>query len=148
MDKNIKEKIAFIQKIRAEHGLSADNLCDIVSRQGGYISINTARRLISKNAADMPFKYNTVDPVFKALAAEYSTAAEPEREHASAPDYAYPNYDRNQYEKLISILKDNCERLRAENERLKAHGEKQGRLLNLLWYRTLDQYHEDPENIS
>lgn len=141
MEKNIKEKIAYIQKIRAEHGLSADNLCDIVSRQGGFISINTARRLISKNAADMPFKYNTVDPVYKALHAEYSTAAE--QTPAPAPNYDYPDFSRAQYEKLIAILKSSNELLRAENERLKVQSEKQGRLLNLLWYRALDQVNKE-----
>lgn len=128
MNVPVKEQIIFIKNIRAKYGLSADNICDIVARAGGFVSVNTVRRIIAKDAEGRSWRADTVAPVYEALRTTYS------KEPAEKPRYAYPHYTQEQYEKLVIALKSNVEQKREENAKQQAEIKKLKKMVEILWH--------------
>lgn len=138
LEKAIFDQINFIKSTKGRYGLSADQICDIVSRSGGFVSIHTVRRLLAPDAEKKRFRADTVSPVYDALLTLYGS------DGFTAPTYAYPNFDRRQYEQLISIFKDTNSRLLDEVSALKAENaekdviiEKQKAMIDVLWHGLL-----------
>lgn len=130
MDIPIFEQIMFIKAVKAKYGLSADNICDIVSKHGGFATVHTVRRLTAKNAEQKQFRTDTVTPIYTALYAQYNAAVQV----APPQSYAFPAYTREQYEKLIEILKGNNFKLSEENQKQRDLIEKQRKIIEILWH--------------
>lgn len=128
MNVPVKEQIIFIKNIRTKYGLSADNICDIIARAGGFVSVNTVRRIIAKDAEDRSWRADTVAPVYEALRTTYS------KEPAEKPRYAFPNYNQDQYEKLIQIYKGNAEIAQQKISSQQDIIEKQRKMIEILWH--------------
>lgn len=128
MNVPVKEQIIFIKNIRTKYGLSADNICDIVARAGGFVSVNTVRRIIAKDAEGRSWRADTVAPVYEALRTTYS------REPAEKPRYAFPSYDQAQYEQLIQIYKGNAEIAQQKIASQQEIIEKQRKMIEILWH--------------
>lgn len=139
MDKAISEQIFFIKDAKTRYGLSADQICDIVSHTGGFVSVHTVRRLLAPGAEKKRFRADTVIPVYDALFALYGST-----DDFPPPAYDYPHFDRRQYEQLIAILKDTNSRLLGEISSLKTENaekdaciEKQKAMIDVLWHGLL-----------
>lgn len=144
MEKTIAQRVSYIKKIRDEHGLSAEKICDIVSRRGDYISVTTVRRVIAKDAETKRFRIDTVAPIYDALVAEYGGNAS---ELASVdPPFKFPQFDRYDYEKHIAALTREAERLLTENIEQKEIIRKQALMIDVLWHGL--QCDEDEEEIA
>lgn len=128
MNLPIREQILFIKGIRTKYGLSADRIADIVSQHGEYISVHSVRRIIAKDAEDKSWRLETVEPVYMALRAFCAEHDEPPQ------SYAFPAYTREQYEKLIEILKGNNFKLSEENQKQRNLIEKQQKIIEILWH--------------
>ena len=76
MDIPISEQILYIKSVKSKYGLSADNICDIVSKHGGFATVHTVRRLTAKNAEQKQFRTDTVTPIYSALYAQYNAAVQ------------------------------------------------------------------------
>ena len=146
MDIPISEQIVYIKSIKARYGLSADKICDIVSKHGGFATVHTVRRLTAKNAEQKQFRTDTVTPIYSALYAQYNDAEQ------TAPSYIYPHFTRKDYENLIGVLKNNVETLRQKCTEQDEIIEKQHRTIEILWHglcvdnseeiQTVIQYYE------
>lgn len=141
LEKAIYEQINFIKDTKGRYGLSADQICDIVSHSGGFVSIHTVRRLLAPDAEKKRFRADTVSPVYDALLTLYGSDGS---DGFTAPTYAYPFFDRRQYEQLIAALKDTNSRLLGEVSSLKAENaekdaciEKQKAMIDVLWHGLL-----------
>lgn len=130
MDIPISEQILYIKSVKSKYGLSADNICNIVSKHGGFATVHTVRRLTAKNAEQKQFRTDTVTPIYTALYAQYNDAVQV----ASPQSYAFPAYTRGQYEKLIEILKGNNFKLSEENQKQRELIEKQQKIIEILWH--------------
>lgn len=128
MDIPIFEQIMFIKAVKAKYGLSADNICDIVSKHGGYATVHTVRRLTAKNAEQKQFRTDTVTPIYTALYAQYNAAVQ------VAPSYIYPHFTRKDYENLIDVLKNNVEVFRQKCTEQDELIEKQRKIIEILWH--------------
>ena len=128
MDTAISEQVRFIKSVKEKYGLSVDQICDIVSHKGGFVSVHTVRRILAPEAEKKRFRSDTVTPVYDALFALYGSGGFP------PPAYKYPHFDRAQYEQLIAILKADVERLSAESTKQKALIEKQSKMIEVLWH--------------
>lgn len=128
MNVPVKKQVVFIKAVRNKYGLSADKLCDIVSNSGVYVSINTVRRIIAKESEHRNWRAETVTPLYEALYSLYGEVTTP------APKYAFPNYNQDQYEKLIQIYKGNAELAQREISRCHATIEKQREIIEILWH--------------
>ena len=138
LEKAIYEQINFIKSTKGRYGLSADQICDIVSHSGGFVSIHTVRRLLAPDAEKKRFRADTVSPVYDALLALYGS------DGFTAPTYAYPNFDRRQYEQLVALLKESNTRLTSDIADLKsaisekdAFIAKQKAIIDVLWHGLL-----------
>lgn len=130
MDIPISEQILYIKSVKSKYGLSADNICDIVSKHGGFATVHTVRRLTAKNAEQKQFRTDTVTPVYTALYAQYNAAVQV----APSQSYAFPAYTRERYEQLIEILKGNNFKLSEENQKQRELIEKQQKIIEILWH--------------
>ena len=124
----ISEQISFIKSVKSKYGLSADNICDIVSKHGGFATVHTVRRLTAKNAEQKQFRIDTVAPIYTALYAQYNDAVR------VAPSYIYPHFTRKDYENLIDVLKSNVETLRQKCTEQDNLIEKQRKIIEILWH--------------
>lgn len=148
MQKSIKEQIMYIKAIKARYHLSVDKICDLVSGAGGFASPSSVRRLTAKGAEDKGFRPETIECVYNALLHTYGL-------NGAAPRYAYPHYTREQYEKLIDILKEQAEALRKDTARQQEIIDKQAKMIEILWhglrefgenteeYKSILEYHEN-----
>lgn len=71
MEKTITECITEMKKIKKDHGLSNDMICDIISKQGVCIPISTVQRIFAKDSEDSGIKYQTIVPVYDGLMRAY-----------------------------------------------------------------------------
>lgn len=120
----------YIKEIKQRHGLSCDQICDIVSHNGEYISIHTVRRLTAPDSEVVRFRDDTVKPVYNALFSTYGI------EKPVAPEYkrAFPHYDAYQYEKLIAMLKSTKEQTAQKCHEQQEIIEKQKKIIQILWH--------------
>lgn len=128
MDTAISEQVRFIKNVKQKYGLSVDQICDIVSHKGGFVSVHTVRRLLAPEAEHKRFRSDTVTPVYDVLFALYGDGGFP------SPTYVYPHFDRAQYEQLIAVLKDNNDRLTAQTAEQSLLIEQQRKLIEILWH--------------
>lgn len=129
MEKNISQRVAFIRKIRDEHGLSAEKIGEIVSYYGEYVSITTIRRVIAKNAETKRFRIDTVEPIYNALLTKYG-----ENTPSKPCVFNFAGFDREKYESLISSLKDTNTRLREQVETQSKQIDRQAKMIEILWH--------------
>lgn len=128
MQKTIKEQIIYIKATKEKYHLSADKICDLVSDAGGFTSVASVRRLTAKGAEDKGFRPETIECVYGALMRTYG-------EHPDhVPTYTYPHFKREDYEKLIDILKKNSAKLRDKTEEQEKLIEKQQKMIDILWH--------------
>ena len=128
MQKTIKEQIIYIKATKEKYHLSTDKICDLVSDAGGFTSAASVRRLTAKGAEDKGFRPETIECVYGALMRTYG-------EHFDhAPKFAYPHFKREDYEKLIGILKSNSAKLRDKTEEQEKLIEKQQKMIEILWH--------------
>ena len=130
IDISVREKVMYIKEIKQRHGLSCDQICDIVSHNGEYISIHTVRRLTAPDSEVVRFRDDTVKPVYNALLNAYGA------EKPVAPEYrrAFPHYDAYQYEKLIAMLKESQEYADQKCRKQQEIIEKQKKIIQILWH--------------
>lgn len=130
IDISVREKVMYIKEIKQRHGLSCDQICDIVSHNGEYISINTVRRLTAPDSEVVRFRDDTVKPVYNALLNAYGV------EKPVVPEYkrAFPHYDAYQYEKLIVMLKSSKEQSEKKCRQLEETIETQKKIIRVLWH--------------
>lgn len=128
MDIPIFEQIMFIKAVKAKYGLSADNICDIVSKHGGFATVHTVRRLTARNAEQKQFRTDTVTPIYTALYAQYNEDVQ------VVPSYIYPHFTRKEYENLINVLKNSAETLRQKCTEQEKIIEKQRKIIEILWH--------------
>ncbi|MBQ3330292.1 MAG: hypothetical protein IJG87_03840 [Ruminococcus sp.] len=124
----ISEQILYIKSVKSKYGLSADNICDIVSKHGGFATVHTVRRITAKNAEQKQFRTDTVTPIYSALYSQYNDAV------PAAPSYIYPHFVRKDYENLIGVLKNNVETLRQKCTEQDDLIEKQRKIIEILWH--------------
>ena len=139
MGKSIYEQINFIKSTKGRYGLSADQICDIVSHTGGFVSVHTVRRLLAPGAEKKRFRADTVTPVYDALFALYGSS-----DDFPPPAYDYPHFDRRQYEQLVAVLKESNTRLTSAIADLRsaisekdAYIAKQKAIIDVLWHGLL-----------
>lgn len=135
LDKSIKDRVIYIKYLKEKYGLSCERICEIVSHNGGYVSVSTVRRLTAPNAEIKRFRDETITPVYNALLNIYGDGSPAPA--AVEPAFYYPHYDRYQYEKLAAILKESNEKLRNENAEQKELIEKQSKMIEILWHGIL-----------
>lgn len=139
LEKAICEQINFIKDTKGRYGLSADQICDIVSHTGGFVSVHTVRRLLAPGAEEKRFRADTVTPVYDALFTLYGSA-----DDFPPPAYDYPHFDRSRYEQLAAVLKESNARLASDNANLRsvisekdALIERQKVMIDVLWHGLL-----------
>ena len=71
MEKTMKERIKTIKYIADAHNLSADSIADIVYENGGSASTPTIKKMLSENAENKGYHYQTVADVYNALVAKF-----------------------------------------------------------------------------
>lgn len=73
MEKRImSKKLEIIKQIKEAHNISYDKILDLVTRNGGSISMSTLRRIFEENSKkDNGFRYTSVADVYNALTLEF-----------------------------------------------------------------------------
>ena len=62
------EVIQALKKVRAEHGYTYQKIIDMVSENGGTISMNTVRKVFSDGSENMNFRYeDSIQPIADVL---------------------------------------------------------------------------------
>lgn len=75
------EVIQALKRVRAEHGYTYQKILDMVSENGGNISMNTVRKVFSDGSEDMNFRYeDSIQPIADVLLQVSSPAAADEPE--------------------------------------------------------------------
>lgn len=75
------EVIQALKRVRAEHGYTYQRILDMVSENGGNISMNTVRKVFSDGSEDMNFRYeDSIQPIADVLLQVSSPAAADEPE--------------------------------------------------------------------
>lgn len=130
IDISVREKVLYIKEIKQRYGLSCDQICDIISRGGEYISVHTVRRLTAPDSEVVRFRDDTVKPVYNALLNAYGV------EKPVVPEYkrAFPHYDAYQYENLIVMIKSSKEQTEQKCRQLEETIETQNKIIRVLWH--------------
>lgn len=75
------EVIQALKRVRAEHGYTYQKILDMVSENGGNISMNTVRKVFSDGSEDMNFRYeDSIQPIADVLLQVSSPVAADEPE--------------------------------------------------------------------
>ena len=75
------EVIQALKKVRAEHGYTYQKIIDMVSENGGTISMNTVRKVFADGSEEMNFRYeDSIQPIADVLLQVHSPVAADEPE--------------------------------------------------------------------
>lgn len=68
MDTITRKLIVQLKKVRAEKKLTPQDIVDMCSENGDYVSISTVKRILSPDSENMGFRYDTsIKPIARAL---------------------------------------------------------------------------------
>lgn len=75
--KQIAEIVRKLKKVREEHGLSCQNIVDLVEQNGEYVSLSTVKRVFENGSEGYGYQYeNTLRPIANAVLGLYSDTVE------------------------------------------------------------------------
>ena len=75
--KQIAEIVQKLKKVREEHGLSCQEIVDLVEKNGEYVSLSTVKRVFEDGSEDYRYQYeNTLRPIANAVLGLYSETIE------------------------------------------------------------------------
>lgn len=67
----MRQRIKTIKSIKEQHGLSVNQVLDIVAENGGYVSDTTAKKVFREGSENQVFQFQTISALYEALTSEF-----------------------------------------------------------------------------